>query len=224
MQREDLTPILKNLIILSSLPLSSVEETFSADASGFSTSRFARYFDFKYKRESKYRIWLKAHLMCGTKTNIITGVEITEGKANDSPQLASLVEQTAKNFNLKEVSCDRAYSSGSNLELIKEAGATPYIPFKSNASGKHSNITWKKMYHYFLYKHEEFLEHYHKRSNSESCWNMIKTKFKDNLRSKGKVAQVNELLLKILCHNLCVVIQEINELNLKAEFLVEKEG
>jgi hypothetical protein len=50
---------------------------------------------------------------------------------------------------------------------------------------------------------------------------MIKTKFKDNLRSKSKTAQVNELFCKILCHNICVVIQEINELGLKGEFVFE---
>ncbi len=79
------------------------------------------------------------------------------------------------------------------------------------------------MYHYFMYRHEEFLQHYHKRSNAESVFNMIKTKFRDNLRSKTKTAQVNELLCKILCHNICVVIQEINELGVKAEFIIEKE-
>jgi len=63
---------------------------------------------------------------------------------------------------------------------------------------------WKKMYYYFMYKHDEFLEHYHKRSNAETCFHMIKTKFKDNLRSKSKTAQINELLLKILCHNLAL--------------------
>lgn len=50
---------------------------------------------------------------------------------------------------------------------------------------------------------------------------MIKIKFKDNLRSKSKTAQINELLLKILCHNICVIIQEINELGLKAKFSLE---
>jgi len=30
------------------------------------------------------------------------------------------------------------------------------------------------------------------------------------------------LLLKILCHNICVVIQEVCELGIKAEFCVEQ--
>jgi len=51
---------------------------------------------------------------------------------------------------------------------------------------------------------------------------MIKTKFRDNLRSKTQTAQINELLCKILAHNICVVIQEVNELGLSSEFIVEK--
>lgn len=224
LQKEELTPLLKKLIALSSTALSSVEKDFACDSSGFATSRFARYFSFKHQKDLKYRIWVKAHLMSGVKTNIISAVEITEGHANDSPQLASLLQETAKNFDIGECSCDKAYSSKKNLELIQEVGAVPYIPFKSNVTGRsRGSGVWRKMYHYFLYKHDEFLEHYHKRSNSETVFHMIKTKFRDNLRSKTKTAQTNELLCKVLCHNICVVIQEINELGIKGEFIVEKE-
>jgi transposase len=52
------------------------------------------------------------------------------------------------------------------------------------------------MYHYFEFKNEEFLEHYHKRSNAETTFHMIKSKFGDAVRSKTEVAQVNEVLLK----------------------------
>lgn len=225
LQKEELTPILKNLIHLSSLPLKDVEVDFAGDATGFSTSRFARWFDYKWGKEKKERIWIKCHAMAGVKTNIIVGVEITEGHSADSPQLASLVKQTTKHFEVKEVSCDRAYSSKENLQLIKDVGAMPYIPFKSNVTGKQrGSSTWGKMYHYFMYKHDEFLEHYHKRSNVETVFHMIKTKFRDNLRSKTKTAQINELLCKVLAHNICVVIQEVNELGLRGEFIVEKRG
>ena len=109
------------------------------------------------------------------------------------------------------------------MQVVEEKGGLPFIPFKSNVRGKRVGCAiWKKMYHYFLYKHEEFLEHYHKRSNAETVFHMIKTKFKDNLRSKTATAQINELLLKILCHNVCVVIQEMHELGIKGEFVIEK--
>lgn len=183
MNRKEVTEILKELIEISASPLREVETSFAADSSGFSTSRFARYFDFKHGKEGKYKIWMKAHVMSGVKTNIITGVEVTEGYDHDSPQLAHLVEQTAKNFKVGEISCDKAYSSRANLELIENVGAVPFIPFKKHTSGRRDRGTgiWKKMYHYFIYKHDEFLEHYHKRSNAETVFHMIKTKFKDNI-------------------------------------------
>jgi len=51
---------------------------------------------------------------------------------------------------------------------------------------------------------------------------MIKSKFSGQIRSKKQTAQFNELLIKILSHNICVVIQEINELGVKAEFKMEE--
>ncbi len=224
MNKKEVTEILKSLISISATPLSSIETTFAMDSSGFATSRFARYFNYKWGKESKYRIWLKAHLSSGVKTNIVAGVSITEGHVHDSPQLSHLVEETAKNFKVGEVVCDKAYSSRKNLQLIEDVGAVPYIPFRKDVKGKRAGGgAWKKMYHYFMYRHEEFLKHYHTRSNAETVFHMIKTKFKDNLRSKSKTAQVNELLCKILCHNLCVVIQEMAELGISGEFVVEKE-
>jgi hypothetical protein len=48
LESEELTPILHSLIIQSSLPLRTVETVFAPDLSGFSTSRFVRWFDEKY--------------------------------------------------------------------------------------------------------------------------------------------------------------------------------
>jgi hypothetical protein len=50
---------------------------------------------------------------------------------------------------------------------------------------------------------------------------LLKTKFENSLRSKTKTAQINELLCKILAHNICVVIQEMMELGKRGEFVVE---
>jgi transposase len=142
---------------------------------------------------------------------------------NDSPSLPRLVQETAKTFKVGEVSGDKAYSSRLNLKAIEDVGAVPFIPFKKNVTGKRATVgIWKKMYHYFIYKHDEFLKHYHKRSNAETVFHAIKTKFRDSLRSKTKTAQINELLLKILCYNITVIIQEISTLGIKSEFILEK--
>jgi len=47
---------------------------------------------------------------------------------------------------------------------------------------------------------------------------MIKTKHGDGLRSKTEVAGRNEVLCKILCHNLCVNISAMYELGIQPAF------
>jgi hypothetical protein len=113
-----LTPILRNLITQSSLPLQSVETDFAVDSSGFSTSRFIRWYDHKYGREMKKHEWVKAHIMCGVKTNIITAVEIGAKYAGDSPFLAPMVKSTAQHFTISEVSADKAYSGDRNTNVV----------------------------------------------------------------------------------------------------------
>ena len=68
----------------------------------------------------------------------------------------------------------------------------------------------------------EFLEHYHKRSNSQTVFHMIKTKFNGEIKSKKQTAQFNELLIKVLAHNICCVIQEVCELGIKANLKLEE--
>ncbi|RZN14011.1 MAG: hypothetical protein EF812_06510 [Methanosarcinales archaeon] len=74
------------------------------------------------------------------------------------------------------------------------------------------------MYYYFIMNNEEFYEHYHKRSNVETTMHMIKSKFGDSVKSKSWTAQVNEVLCKVICHNICVVIREMFELGIKPNF------
>src|SRR5713226_4572472 len=80
---------------------------------------------------------------------------------------------------------------------------------------------WDRMIHFFNFHREEFLTHYHKRSNVETTFHMIKAKFGQRLRSKTLTAQINEALCKVLCHNLCVVIQSAHELGIEMNFGAE---
>jgi hypothetical protein len=43
---------------------------------------------------------------------------------------------------------------------------------------------------------------------------MIKGKFRGHVRSKTPVAMVNETLCKLICHNICVLVQETEELGI----------
>jgi len=62
---------------------------------------------------------------------------------------------------------------------------------------------------YFEDNKEEFLRHYHLRSNVETVFSMIKRKYSTHLKSKNDIAQINEILCKRLVHNIYVLIQEM---------------
>lgn len=219
LNREDMTPLLNRLVGLTAQPLQSVETEFAIDSSGFRTTSFNEYAQGKYQLSRRHE-WVKAHICVGVKTNIITGVEITDENVADSPQFKPLVEATVENgFAMKEVVADKAYSSRGNYEIVKEAGGQAFIPFKSNATGKsRGSRLWRRMFHYFQLNQEEFMEHYHKRSNAETTFHMIKAKLGDKLKSKNPTAQRNELLCKIVAHNIVVLIHEMYELGIKPDF------
>jgi transposase len=204
------------------MPLKTVENnSFSIDSSGIALTKFARWFSHKYGKEIDKKVFYKIHLMNGNKTHIVTAVEITNQYVADVNMLEKLTEETHHNFEMKEVVGDKAYSSRSNLAYLGELGITPFIPFRANSikRPKGSQI-WRRMYDYFAMNQEEFLEHYHQRSNIETVFYMIKSKFGDYVRSKTETAVINEILLKILCHNICVVIQEMFEFGIEPKFLV----
>lgn len=219
LNRKDLTPILRELLAISASPLKSVEVDFAIDSSGFRTSSFNSYATEKYTMKRSHK-WLKAHVCTGVKTNVVTGVEITDENGGDSPQLKPLVMTTANaGFTMQEVSADKAYSSRDNYEVVRSVGGQAFIPFKSNATGKSGgSLLWKKMFHYFQMNQDEFLQHYHKRSNVESTFAAIKKKFGETLKSKNRVAQENELLCKFIAYNLTVVIHEMHELGVRPDF------
>ncbi len=100
--------------------------------------------------------WLKVHLMCGVKTNVVTSCVVTDKHAGDSPQFNGLVNATAENFVLNEVSGDKAYSSRKNLKLVCSKAATPYIDFKDNAQPNLKDSVWTRLYHFYAYNQEWF--------------------------------------------------------------------
>lgn len=229
-ESEMLTPYLEMLIEESSLPLAAIESNFAVDSSGLSTGIHQRWVEAKWGAvRSQYvdlgdtakRDWIKVHLMCGVTTNVVTAVKITDNHAADCPQFEGLVNTTAQNFVMDEVSADKAYLSNNNLKTVASHAATPYIPFKVDSTitkDKKQSQLWKQMFHYFSYNQDRFMAHYHKRSNVETTFHMVKAKFGDKLRSKLKTAQINEALCKVLCHNICCLIQAMYELGLKPKF------
>ncbi len=221
LEMPELTPLLTELVTLSALPLASVETSFAVDSTGFATTKFVRWYDHKYGDIKEQHDWLKLHAMCGVKTHVITAAQVSHGSANDSPFFAPLVAKTATGFSMDEVSADKAYSSRLNTMAVWKADAMPYIPYRAGTSAlgtKPGSPLWRRLFHFYNMERDAFNARYHQRSNVESAFSMMKRKFGDALRSKTQVAQFNEALCKVLCHNICCLIQSMHELGIAPTF------
>ena len=216
--KPEMTAILTSLIERSAAPLASVERSFAVDSTGFGTCVYHRWIDEKYGKPCRRATWLKAHAMVGTATQIITSVKVTTSEGADCPQLPKLVESTKQRFDMDEVSADRAYLSNENLTTIEAAGAAPFVPFKIN-SQKDGSPAWRKMHAVFMLKEEEFLAAYSKRSSVESTFSSLKRKFGPAVKSRTFTAQVNEILCKVLCHNLSCLVMAMHKLAIEPSFL-----
>ena len=216
------TPILKNLITRSALPLKALETNFAVDSTGFGTQNFYRHFSAKYGRDQVRREFIQLHAMIGVRTNVVTSADAMEGPSSDTAMLPPLVKQTRAHFNVEQIAADKAYCTKINLELLDGQGIKAMIPFKKNSTATSKTTgqseVWSRLFHFFSLHRDEFLTAYHTRSNVESTFSAIKRKFGDTIRSKSPVAQINETLLKVLCHNLVCLIHEMNESGAVATF------
>ena len=134
LEKESLSPILRELIVKSNRPLTAVEDVFALDSTGFTGSRFTRWGDVKYRGRKEKR-WAKLHLACGVKTHIVTDAIIDGPNASDSRQLPHLLRTTDEHFTIRRVVADKGYSVVKAHEAIAKVGAEAYIPFKKDATG-----------------------------------------------------------------------------------------
>lgn len=214
-----LTPILSGLVQVSAMPMGVCESQFAIDSTGFGAPNKRSWYSTKHGRIMEQQNWRKLHAVIGTHTHIVTACEVTEANAADAPMLPTLAERTADEFDMRELSADKGYSSKANADVIEQLGATPFIAFKGNTVEPPPGSAWARMYHYFQDRQDEYLDKYHRRSNVETAFSMMKRKFGERLRGKTTEAQDNEVLSIVVAHNLCVLIQSFYELGITPTFL-----
>lgn len=213
-----ITPWIHELYKTLAYPLVDIEKIFAVDATGFGTFTKA----WINHRLSKKEImdFRKLHVISGVRTNIITDARVSKGKRNDSPYFEGMARRTAERFRMREICADGAYLSRKNCSLAKELGATPYILPKSNTVfNSRGSPAWREMIELWKENEELFREHYHKRSNVESTFSMMKRKFLPYLRSKSPQGMGNELLFKVVSHNLGVLVNAIFMLDVNLELM-----
>lgn len=216
----ELQSILDQLMLITALSLAPVERTGAIDSTGFSVSKYESWQEHKWGTPGqRTRRWVKLHAHVGCTTNVIVSAEVTEKNVADITMLPTVVGDRPRHFQFQDFVGDRAYGSREVYNFLDKAGLDVYIPFKrtSSSAAKGSRL-WKEMYEFFKRCPEEYNMHYHQRSNVESTFHMLKQRFGHNLLTKGFTANQNEIKTRILCHNLCVLIQEAAERGIIADF------
>lgn len=211
--------LLQKLLTLTAMPLKNLETQYSMDASGFGGYQNERWMNLKYQNRGSWSKFVKGHIVIGTKTNVICSCEVTSSEVGDASMAPLILENLSKNFQPKEVSADKAYSGVRILKIIEKMDAQPFIPFKSNANPTDkSPEIWRRLYEYFKDNEDKFMETYHKRSNVETTFYMVKSRLGEFLRSKRATSQKNELMMKFIVHNITCLIQEVYENDVHINF------
>ena len=202
------TPLLSALVEQSAVPLGVIEAgQYAVDSTGFSTAVYDRWFSQKHGKLCSQNTWVKLHVMVGTVTHAVTSALVTS--EGDCPQLPELVRRTRAHHDVREVSADKAYSSVDNHDVLDSFSVEAFIPFKVNAVINSKTPAWSRHLYEFLMNQERFLAHYHRRSNVETTFSMIKRKFGSAVASRLPTAQANEVLAKCVAYNLCCVVKAI---------------
>jgi len=106
------------------------------------------------------------------------------------------------------VSGDKGYLAQSNFDAVESVVGQFFPAFKNSSTGACGGA-FEKAYHVFSLHQEEYLRHYHIRSNVETTVSMVKRKSSEAVKAKNELAQKNEVLAKFVAHNLAVLIQEL---------------
>ncbi|EQD37117.1 transposase IS4 family protein [mine drainage metagenome] len=222
LNRPEATAVLYRLLTLSAAPLAGLEDggVVAPDSTGMQTTQFGGWREEKHGEKREKR-WLKVHAMVGTKTHVVIRAFITDTNSGDAPQFEPLLRGAlADGFRPASVTADKGYLSRDNYSLGAELGLGTYIPFKSNSvASAQGSSAWKRAYHLFQANRDTFDMNYHKRSNVESVFSALKRKFGENIRSRTAVAQVNEILCKLIAYNLTVVVHEMYENGIAPSFV-----
>jgi len=194
----------RRALLRASIKRSRAKRSAGVDSTGVGTTRYARWSNDKNTRAAaRYR---KLHAIVDARTRQVLAARVTKGTRNDSPRFKPLFKE-AKRHGLREVAGDSGYPSRKNAQLAEDAGATPYLKPKKNATTRSSRSpAWRRMVQAYQTRTNEWLSRYRKpRSAIEGLWSSIKRFYGAVLRAVRWPCQRAELELRVVAYNLRVI-------------------
>jgi hypothetical protein len=200
---------IQELISRLSEPCMQNETCFAIDGTGFKQSNGKRrYKDIRTDKKEK-RGYTGLHAICGVNSHIIPYAIVAKGHEHDNKFFKKLVLGTNKKFKIKELYVDSAYLSRENTVFCESLNIKLFVKPKENTITKPLDYSsWKRaITRYYEDQVKEEERRYSLRVNIESAFHMLKTVLSDFTRHKIHNARINEILLRVACHNIrCLVL------------------
>jgi hypothetical protein len=182
------------------------------DSTGLETHHISRYYvrrkrvkQLEIYETTHYRRWPKLALCCDCRTHLILSVITVRGPGVDINQFKKILKPAAKKYTIDHILADAGYDSESNHRFARD---TLYI--QSTIPPKHGRPTLTPKP--FKGKYRELMriqfdkKTYGQRWQVETVMSMIKRNQGDFLRCKTYWSQNREILLKVLTHNIGIIL------------------
>ena len=207
MGRAEVTARIMTLLSAAASMKEVEDSTLVIDATGFLRRQGSPWtFVREKKRRFLRRGYRKAHLACSLPSRTIVAMEVTPGTVHDHERFGDLVKAASVQQTFDTLLADRGYLSREACAAAKAAGATPYIPWKTNTKHRaRPRDDFEKMIAFGKHFHNRFFAKYRRRAEVESVFSEIKRLVGSQLACRLLVAQRNELLLVGVLYNLRVI-------------------
>lgn len=224
LRRPRTTILIQAALEESTRPMWDLERVFACDASGIGIPYAPRWNQIRSLTKGTRKDYVKLHMACGVSSNLVVAAHVTNGRRNDSPIFPLLAQQVGRHFLVEEISADNAYCSRENCRIVDDLGGVPYFwPKKEFSPRSLGVVAWRRMIKLFQEYPSEFRASYHQRSNSETVFAVLKALFGGSVLAKSPVARFNEVLLKVLCYNVVVLVRSAMEMGVDLS-MVESAG
>ncbi len=174
------------------------------DATGLETRHVSAYYvDRKGYRRFKRKRWPKLTAVAHTTTHLIAGVVVSQGPSQDSPQFPDAIRQAATHLHPHRVLADRGYDAEHNHRLCREEVGIPstIIPINKRNSGRQ----WPQSKYRRQMRRCFFKLKYAQRWQAESVFSRHKRRRGSALTARSETTQKQEILWRILTHNLMIL-------------------
>jgi len=171
-----------------------------ADSTGFSLKTSSKWFDIRIRSISTKKDHIKLHVVIDAETLVILHFTITGWKGSDTREFKRLIRDLPR---LGKGVGDKAYASRANCQAVADKGGTPFLCFRSNATGTaKGSPAWKVSFRAYSDDPDEWLSGYHIRSVVESVFASIKKCWGPDIRSRKGWHKRRELSMKVVAYNI----------------------